>query len=340
MLLRLLRQHPFSTLQLVTSRNQAGESVFDHRHRPIDQMSYQLPEQASFQDCDAVFFAAPAGTAATMIADPQYQLGQVKHLIDLSADFRLKDAQIWSKNYQMAHPAPELLPEAIYGIPELYGDALKEARIIACPGCYPTSAALPLAPLLKAGLIQQQGIIVNSASGVTGAGRKTEVQYLFGEITENFKAYGLAGHRHQDEMRQTIDAFSSVNEGSKQGTGKGEGANLLFVPHLLPVAQGILSTIYCDLTAGSSLRDVQNHLRSFYANSPLVDVLDEGDILDLRSVVGGNQCLIQIHNASEVPGKLVILSALDNLLKGAAGQAIQCYNLAMGFPELCGLTAD
>ena len=321
-LLRLLARHPGVELGVVTSREQAGRAVADlfQNLRGQVPLKYTAPEPAALAACDAVFFAAPNGTAMTMARE---LLGAGVRVIDLAADFRLKDAQEWSRWYGMEHACPELLAEAVYGLPEVNREALRAARLVANPGCYPTAVQLGFLPLLEAGLIDPGRLIADAKSGVSGAGRKAEVGMLFSEAAENFKAYGVAGHRHWPEIRQGLAAF-----------GGGEAVGLTFVPHLVPMIRGIHATLYAELAVPDA--DLQALYERRYADEPFVDVMPAGALPETRSVKGANVCRIaqyRPHNQRTV----VILSVIDNLVKGAAGQALQNFNIMHGFEEGLGL---
>jgi N-acetyl-gamma-glutamyl-phosphate reductase len=243
-------------------------------------------------------------------------------VIDLSADFRIRDIDIWEKWYAQEHAAPNLVADAVYGLPEFNRSDIKDAKLIACPGCYPTSVQLGLKPLLEAGAIDVSDIIANSASGVSGAGKQANVANLLSEISDSFKAYGASGHRHQPEIEQGLADMA------------GEPVGLTFVPHLLPIIRGIHTTLYVDLKQDI---DVQALFEQQYANEPFVDVLEPNSYPETRTVRGSNSCRIALHR----PGngkKLVVLVVEDNLTKGASGQAIQCMNIMFSFDETAGLS--
>jgi N-acetyl-gamma-glutamyl-phosphate reductase len=320
-LLRLLVLHPQVEVVVVTSRADAGQrvdSVYPNLRGYIDVL-FTTPDVNLLSECDVVFFATPNGTA--MMMAKQLLAAGVK-VIDLSADFRLKDAQEWSHWYGMAHACPELLPEAVYGLPEINRAAIKNARLIACPGCYPTSVQLGFLPLLENKLINVEHLIADVKSGVSGAGRKAELATLMSETGESFKAYGVAGHRHLPEIKQGLSIVA------------GKSVGLTFVPHLTPMIRGIHATLYGQLTGKAD--DIQHLFEQRYRDEPFVDVLAQGTHPDTRNVRGSNQCQIAIHQP-QGGNVIVVLSVIDNLVKGAAGQAIQAMNLMFGLNETMGL---
>jgi len=320
-LLRLLVLHPQVEVAVVTSRTDAGQrvdSVYPNLRGYIDVL-FTAPDLNLLSECDAVFFATPNGTA--MLMAKQLLAAGVK-VIDLSADFRLKDAQEWSHWYGMEHACPDLLPEAVYGLPEINRAAIKNARLIACPGCYPTSVQLGFLPLLENNLINIEHLIADVKSGVSGAGRKAELATLMSETGESFKAYGVAGHRHLPEIKQGLSIVA------------GESVGLTFVPHLTPMIRGIHATLYGQLTGKAE--DIQHLFEQRYRDEPFVDVLAQGSHPDTRNVRGSNQCQIAIHQP-QGGNVVVVLSVIDNLVKGAAGQAIQAMNLMFGLNETTGL---
>lgn len=321
-LLRLLARHPFAEVCAVTSRSEAGVHIADYfpSLRGVYDLVFQTPEAADLAACDAVFFATPHGVA---MRDAPALLGQGVRVIDLSADFRLKDIPEWERWYGMPFTAADALQEAVYGLCELNRDAVARARLVANPGCYPTCVSLPLLPLLKAGaLAEGRPLIADCKSGVSGAGRKAAVGTLFCEAADNFKAYGVGGHRHLPEIRQTL---ASLQDGVAE--------HLVFVPHLTPMIRGMQATLYVHLKDGT---DPQRLLEAHYAGSPFVDVLPAGGVPETRSVRGGNLCRIGVQRA---PGSdvWVLMSVQDNLVKGAAGQAVQNLNIMFGLEETAGL---
>jgi len=320
-LLRLLVLHPQVEVAVVTSRTDAGQrvdSVYPNLRGYIDVL-FTAPDVNLLSECDVVFFATPNGTA--MMMAKQLLAADVK-VIDLSADFRLKDAKEWRHWYGMEHACPDLLPEAVYGLPEINRAAIKNARLIACPGCYPTSVQLGFLPLLENNLINVEHLIADVKSGVSGAGRKAELATLMSETGESFKAYGVAGHRHLPEIKQGLSIVA------------GESVGLTFVPHLTPMIRGIHATLYSQLTGKAD--DIQHLFEQRYRDEPFVDVLAQGAHPDTRNVRGSNQCQIAIHQP-QGGNVIVVLSVIDNLVKGAAGQAIQAMNLMFGLNEAMGL---
>jgi N-acetyl-gamma-glutamyl-phosphate reductase len=325
-LLRLLIGHPRVEIAAITSRAESGTRV--DRHFPslrgrLD-LSFSAPDDAVLQRCDLVFFATPHGVAMQQ-ARALVEAGV--RLIDLAADFRLRDPQQFADWYKMPHACPELLQEAVYGLPELGRAAIARARIIGLPGCYPTSMQLGLAPVLELereqpGSIDCESLIADCKSGVSGAGRKAEVDVLAAEVAENFRAYGLGGHRHHPETVQQLALLA------------GRPVGLSFVPHLVPMIRGIFSTLYVRLRSAEG-RDLQALYEQRYAGEPFVDVMPAGSAPDTRSVRGTNLARIALHRPA--PGLLTVLVVEDNLVKGAAGQAVQCMNLLFGCPETEGL---
>jgi len=273
------------------------------------------------QKCDAVFLALPHGLSVPMVK--QLTAAGIK-CVDLGADFRLKDAEIYKKYYGLTHEAPEMLVDAVYGIPELYRDKIKSCDVVANPGCFPTSAILPMAPLLRKGLIEPTGIIVDSKSGVSGAGRTPKDSNNFCNVNESIKAYGVGNHRHTPEIAQEL-SFAA-----------GEKVQMLFTPHLVPMNRGILSTIYSHLRPGVAREDVRAALEAQYNKEYFVNILPEGTFPQTKSVYGSNFVQIGVHTDEE--GNVILVSAIDNLCKGASGQAIQNMNLMLGVEETEGLT--
>jgi N-acetyl-gamma-glutamyl-phosphate reductase len=320
-LLRILALHQEVEVAVVTSRADAGvrvDAVYPSLRGYIDAV-FTVPDVDALAACDVVFFATPNGTA--MLMAEQLLVRGVK-VIDLSADFRLQDAKEWSHWYGMEHACPELIREAVYGLPEMNREAIKSARLIACPGCYPTSVQLGFLPLLEKGLIDSDHLIADVKSGVSGAGRKAELATLMSECGESFKAYSVPGHRHLPEIRQ----------GLAKATGKSVG--LTFVPHLTPMIRGIHATLYGRLHA--DVEDLQALYEQRYQGEVFVDVLPKGTHADTRNVRGSNRCQIAIHRP-QGGQTVVILSVIDNLVKGASGQAVQNMNLMFGLEEGLGL---
>ena len=321
-LLRLLLGHPQVEVGVVTSRSETGRSVADMfpSLRGHTDLRYSAPDPGALVGCRAVFFATPNGTAMHQVSA---LLDAGVKVIDLSADFRIRDAALWKQWYGQDHASPGLLARAVYGLPELHRDRIANADLVANPGCYPTAVSLALLPLLRGNAIETEGLIADAKSGVSGAGRKAELETLYGETSESFRAYRAGGHRHHPEMRQTL-----------QDAG-GAPVDLTFVPHLVPMVRGIHATVYAKLRGNSDPQEIFNR---FYAREPFVDVLPPGSHPETRSVRGTNVCRIALH----MPGsgrRLVVLSVIDNLVKGAAGQAVQNLNLMFDLPETTGLSA-
>lgn len=322
-LLRLLAMHPRAAVGAITSRGEAGMLVADLFPNLRGHLDLRFGDVNTDRlgRCDVVFFATPHGVAQAMA--PEILAGGAR-IIDLSADFRLRDVASWEKWYRQPHGCPELLGEAVYGLPEINREHIRSARLIACPGCYPTSVILGFLPLLERGVIDLSDLIANSASGVSGAGRGASVDNLLAEASDSFKAYGAGGHRHLPEIVQGLTDLAKAD------------VQLTFVPHLLPIIRGIHSTLYATLLQGDV--DVQALYEERYRNEPFVDVLPAGSHPQTRSVRGSNICRIAVAR----PGggkKIVVMVVEDNLVKGAAGQAIQAMNIMFGLAETCGLTA-
>lgn len=319
-LLRLLAQHPGVDITAITSRGDAGTPVSDMfpSLRKRVNLKFEDPATANLKACDLVFFATPNGVA--MQQAPALLDAGVR-VIDLAADFRIDDIAEWEKWYGMQHACPAWVGKAVYGLPELNRAAIRDARLIANPGCYPTAVQLGFMPLVEAGLVELSHLIADAKSGVSGAGRKAEISALFAEASDNFKAYGVPGHRHLPEIRQGLSKMA------KQPVG------LTFVPHLTPLIRGIHATLYARVKKET---DFQALFESRYANEPFVDVLPPKSHPDTRSVRAANLCRIAVHRP-QGGDTLVILSVIDNLVKGAAGQAVQNMNIMFGFPETEGL---
>jgi len=325
-LVKLLLHHPHAELVAVTSRQSAGQTlaqVFPKfaSHPKSKGLRFVEPNaELLARQADVVFLALPHGVAAEY-AVPLIAAGCV--VIDLSADFRLKSAEIYKDFYAHEHPAPELLKKAVYGLPEVYRAEIKQSLLIASPGCYPTSILLPTIPLLKARLVKSAGIIADSLSGVSGAGRKAELDYLFVECNESVRPYGIPKHRHLSEIEQEL-SFAA-----------GAPVTIQFTPHLIPVNRGILTTLYLT-PASATLDQLTACYQAAYANEPFVRLLEGKALPDTKNVVGTN--VIEIAwRLDPRTGRLVVMSAEDNLVKGASGQAVQSMNLMCGFPETAGL---
>jgi N-acetyl-gamma-glutamyl-phosphate reductase len=322
----ILARHPSVSVVAVTSRQHAGKPAGEVLPRlsgvgEFSKLVFSEPAMDSLLRSGAEFFflALPHGLAAEY-AVPLWEAG--KRVIDLSADFRLRDAEVYREFYGEQHPAAKLLPEAVYGLPELHRDAIRTAKLVGSAGCYPTSILLPLVPLLKAGLIDSEDIAVASASGVSGAGRKAETALLFGECNESLRAYGLPKHRHLSEIEQELSLAASRR------------VTITFTPHLAPMTRGIHTTIFTRLAAGASAEAILPELEACYANEPFVRISQ--NLPDTKNVTGTNFCDISARFDART-GRLILLSAEDNLVKGAAGQAVQNFNLMAGLDETAGL---
>jgi len=319
-LLRILARHPQSDLVAITSRKEAGTPVagiFPSLRRHVD-IAYSDPAKTDLARCDVVFFATPNAVA---MGEAKALLQAGVRVVDLSADFRIKNVVEWEKWYKVKHAAPDLLPEAVYGLPETNRDKIKGARLVANPGCYPTAVQLGLLPLVEAGLVDVSHLIADAKSGVSGAGKRTEEHLLFSEASDNFKAYGVSGHRHWPEILQGLERAA------------GRKVGLTFVPHLVPMIRGIHATLYAQVTKAA---DFQRTYEERYAKEPFVDVLPSGSEPDTRSVRAANTCRIAIHRP-QGGDTLVVLSVIDNLVKGASGQAVQNMNIMFGLEETMGL---
>jgi N-acetyl-gamma-glutamyl-phosphate reductase len=326
-LLRLLSRHPRVELAAITSRQEAGTAVsalFPSLRGHVS-LAFSHPDKAPLDKCDVVFFATPNGVA---MGEARALVDAGARIVDLSADFRLKDAAEWERWYKLKHAAPELVAEAVYGLCEVNRDKIRGARLVANPGCYPTAVQLGLLPLIEAGAVDFEHLIADAKSGVSGAGRKAELHLLHAEASDNFAAYGVGGHRHWPEIHQ----------GLAQAAGREVG--LVFVPHLTPMIRGIHATLYGRITKEM---DFQALYEKRYANEPFVDVMPAGSHPDTRSTRAANVCRIAVHRPPERGGQagrrdtLVVLCVIDNLVKGASGQAVQNMNLMFGLPETMGL---
>ena len=328
-LLRLLAVHPHAELTCITSRGEAGLPVADMfpSLRGYVNLTFSDPASANLSACDVVFFATPHGVA---MSQAQTLLDANVKVIDLAADFRLQNTSVFEQWYKMPHTCADILKDAVYGVPELYREQIKSAKVIGNPGCYPTTVLLGLAPLLEQGLIDFSApIVADCKSGVSGAGRKAEVATLFAESSDNMKAYGVAGHRHHPEIHAQLVQLSGAQIAGKE-------AQFIFVPHLIPMIRGMLSTIYVKLSANASGLDLQHLFEKRYANEQFVDVLPAGSMPETRSVRGSNQLRMALHKHADT-GYLTIVVVQDNLVKGAAGQAVQNMNIMFGLQESAGL---
>lgn len=322
-LLRLLVGHPGVELRVITSRSEAGQAVADMfpNLRGRLNLRFSEPDPAVLAACDVVFFATPNGTA--MQATPELVRAGVR-VIDLAADFRLRDPAVWEQWYGMPHACTEILAEAVYGLPEINRDRIRSARVVANPGCYPTAVQLGFLPLIEQDVIDVAALIADAKSGVSGAGRKASVGTLLCEAGENFKAYAVPGHRHLPEIRQ------GLSDAARRAVG------LTFVPHLTPMIRGIHATLYARLKTATT--DLQAIFEDRYRDEPFVDVLPPGSHPETRSTRGANCCRIAVHRP-QAGDTVVVLAVIDNLVKGAAGQAIQNMNLMFGMEEAAGLEA-
>ncbi len=320
-LLRLLARHPQVELAAITSRSEKGMAVSElfPNLRGAVELAFVEPDLSALRDCHVVFYATPNGTAMQTV--PALLEAGVR-IIDLAADFRLKQVADWERWYKVPHACPELLEEAVYGLPEANRAAIRGARLVANPGCYATAVQLGFLPLVEQDAVDVRHLVADAASGVSGAGRKAEVATLLCEAGESFKAYGTLGHRHLPEIRQ----------GLRQATDRELG--LTFVPHLAPMIRGIHATLYGVLT--DSALDLQSLYEQRYASEPFVDILPPGSQPETRSVRGANVCRIAVHRP-QGGDTAVVLAVIDNLVKGAAGQAVQNMNLMFDLPETAGL---
>jgi N-acetyl-gamma-glutamyl-phosphate reductase len=320
-LLRILARHQESNLVTITSRKEAGTPVSEifPSLRGVTDLSFSDPAKSELRGCDVVFFATP-NTVAMGEAKARLEAGV--RIVDLSSDFRISDASVWEKWYKVKHVAPELLQQAVYGLPEINREKIRNARLVANPGCYPTAVQLGLLPLLEAGNVDLAHLIADAKSGVSGAGKRTEAHLLFSEASDNFKAYGVSGHRHWPEIMQGLAAVV------------GKSVGLTFVPHLVPMIRGIHATLYAQITKTA---DFQKIFEDRYQGEPFVDVLPAGSEPDTRSVRAANSCRIAVHRP-QGGDTLVVLSVIDNLVKGASGQAVQNMNIMFGLEETMGLS--
>ena len=328
-LLRILASHPAVQLTAITSRKEAGIAVaeiFPSLRGRVD-LAYTDSSAAELSSCNVVYFATPNAVAMNQAGS---LLGAGVHVIDLSADFRIRDVAVWEKWYGTRHASPDLVAQAVYGLPEVNRELIRSARLVANPGCYPTAVQLGLLPLIESGAVDLGHLIADAKSGVSGAGRKAELQLLHAEASENFKAYGVGGHRHWPEICQGLEQVA------------GKPVGLTFVPHLTPMIRGIHATLYSRISADTA-RKAQSGVDFFqrlyeqrYRNEPFVDVMPSGTHPETRSVRAANMCRVAVHRPQD-GDTLVVLSVIDNLVKGAAGQAVQNMNIMFGLPESQGL---
>lgn len=323
-LMRLLVNHPQVELKVITSRSNAGTAVsdmFPNLRGKVD-LKFTEPSIQSYKQCDLVFFATPNAIAMHQVEE---LLDAGIKVIDLAADFRLKDLDVWAKWYGTEHVSPSSVEKAVYGLPEMNREQIRQAQLVANPGCYVTAVTLSLLPLLQQKLINPGSIIADCKSAVSGAGRSASLGTAMCEVSESVKAYAVSGHRHYPEIKQNLRQLDPL-------------ADLVFVPHLMPMIRGIHATVYADVIADmvADVSEVQSLYESCYADEPFIDVMPQGSHPETRSVKGANECRIAIHH---LPGsnKLVVLSVIDNLVKGAAGQAVQNMNLMMSIDESAGL---
>jgi N-acetyl-gamma-glutamyl-phosphate reductase len=322
-LLRILATHPQAQLTAITSRKEDGLPVaemYPSLRGRVD-LAFCSPDKAKLTECDVVFFATPHGVA--MAQAPELLAAGVK-VIDLAADFRLQDVAQFEKWYGIPHSCTEVLKEAVYGLPELNREAIKSARVIGNPGCYPTTMQLGFAPLLKAGIVDAANLIADCKSGVSGAGRKAEIGFLFSESSDSFKAYGVSGHRHTPETVEQLQHISADEVG------------LMFTPHLVPMIRGMHSTLYARLTAEISNEALQSLFEDAYKDEPFVDVMPFGSHPETRSTRGSNMLRLALHRPAG-SNTVVVLVVQDNLVKGSSGQAVQCMNIMFGLDETTGL---
>ncbi|PAV27501.1 N-acetyl-gamma-glutamyl-phosphate reductase [Tamilnaduibacter salinus] len=323
-LLRIMAVHPDAEIVTITSRSEAGMPVTDmypNLRGYCDGLAFTDPDDQQLAECDVVFFATPHGVAMRSV---QTLLNAGTRIVDLSADFRLRDLSVWQQWYGMEHEASELAGEAIYGLPETARSRIREARLVANPGCYPTAVQLGFLPLLEERLVDPSRLIADAKSGASGGGRQGKVAMLHGEVGESFKTYGASGHRHLPEIREGLERAS------------GGPVGVTFVPHLIPMVRGIEATLYADLKDPSQFDRLQALYEERFSDEPFVDVMPFGTHPETRSVRGGNMCRIALHR-QENSSVVIVSAVIDNLVKGAAGQAVQNMNLMCGLSETAGL---
>lgn len=322
-LLRLLAQHPHAEITAVTSRQESGMPVadmFPSLRGHVDAV-FKTPDEAALDQCDVVFFATPHGVA---MKEAQQLVDKGVKIIDLAADFRLQDTALFEKWYKMPHACPDILKESVYGLVEIHREKIAQARVVGNPGCYPVTVLLGTAPLWghKSALVEAR-VVADCKSGVSGAGRKAAVGSLFSEASDNFKAYGVAGHRHHPEISAQLKALNG-----------GKDVHLIFVPHLVPMIRGMFSTLYLRILPEAMDTDFQALYEQFYADEYFVDVMPAGTVPETRSVRASNKIRIALQRHDD---QLIVMVAQDNLVKGASGQAVQNMNLMFNLPEQTGL---
>lgn len=324
-LLRILATHPEAEVSCITSRSEAGLSVADMypNLRGHYELAFSEPDVDTLAACDLVFFATPHGVAMRMVPE---LMARDTRVVDLSADFRIRDLEVWAKWYGMPHESPEWAARAVYGLPEVARDTIRKAQLVANPGCYPTAVQLGFLPLLEHGLVDPSRLIADAKSGASGAGRQGNIGMLHGEVGESFKAYGASGHRHLPEIRQGLTDAA----GGKVG--------ITFVPHLVPMIRGIEATLYADLKDNHDFDRLQSLFEERFKDEPFVDVMPFGSHPETRSVRGANNCRMALHR-QEDSSVVIVSSVIDNLVKGAAGQAVQNMNIMFGLDETLGLDA-
>ncbi len=323
-LLRWLLNHPHVEVVALTGDSQAGKPIGEVYPHLASAYSHTLisHEAVDYKNVDLVFCCLPHGTTQEILAKVPSHV----RIVDLSADFRLHHLESYHEWYGHAHRAPELQKDAVYGLSEIHAEAIRRARLVANPGCYPTSILLAVLPLIKAGQIEPDRLIIDSMSGVSGAGRKAVQSSLFTEVNEGVKAYGVGGHRHVAEMEQEVSNAA------------GKPLHISFTPHLVPMNRGISSTIHTHVTKGNKAAELHATLSNFYANAPFVHIMPLGTVPSTAEVRGTNQCRIGVVDDRR-SGKAILVSVIDNLVKGASGQAIQNMNIMFGLPETTGLNA-
>ncbi|WP_339047596.1 N-acetyl-gamma-glutamyl-phosphate reductase [Candidatus Mesenet endosymbiont of Phosphuga atrata] len=316
---RLLLNHPSVTIEYLSANQNTGLLSEIYPHILNDDLFVISIDEVRFDNLDAVFLCLPHGQSNRLVA----KIPKKVKIIDLSADFRIKNLSLYEEWYG-AHKSPDLVKDAVYGLSEIHRENIKTARLVACPGCYATAVLLPLLPLLGLGIVKEEHIIIDAKSGVSGAGRSLSSENLFCEVNGSIKAYKISNHRHIPEIEQEAGLILQKD------------IKVQFVPHLIPINRGILCSIYLNLKENYSLDDINSKLRSFYKDAPFV-AINANKSINIRSVVGTNQCQIDIF-LGRVENSIVVVSAIDNLLKGAAGQALQNFNIMFGFDEMTGLS--